>query len=241
MGYDAPFTYARLKLPLSHTATSILSWATLYIVVLQLCKSAPERASRIVALIHGLFVVSHAYYVVKEGTHDFSNPGTKNTHHETTLICMTLGYFIYDYGWMVYYKHQEGFILFIHHLLSIVTFTLVLVKGSSAAETIAGIIMFELTNPLLQIRWLMRDFGYKETTLFTIVDMTFIVMFFLCRMFWGMYFTYVILAHPKPGLDIKLCTVGLLMVSWHLMAMVGKYGYYKYIATPESEEEPRNE
>jgi len=82
--------------------------------------------------------------------------GSPNTALQVHVLSLTLGYFIFDLLWCLYFQ-TEGDLMLLHHTLSNCGMVLVLGLGKSATEVNAVVFVSEITNPLLQTRWFLRE------------------------------------------------------------------------------------
>lgn len=77
-----------------------------------------------------------------------------------------------------------------HHFLSIVGLSWCLIAGAYGTELVATIGGAEITNPLLQLRWFMRNTGCYKTLWGDIVDITFMCLFGFVRIILGSMLLY---------------------------------------------------
>lgn len=137
-----------------------------------------------------------------------------------------LGYFFFDLGWCVF-NRSEGPIMMAHHTASIVGLLLALVMGVSGCETCAVIFGSELTNPLLQIRWFLRQLGLYHSLLGDVVDLLFIVLFAIVRVGVGTAMFYCELTSPRTTIIMKLGGVVMYTIAWVFMVDIARFGYKK--------------
>ena len=65
--------------------------------------------------------------------------------------------------------------------------------------------------------------GLKETKLFEVNNMIFVIVFFLFRIILGSYFLAVTWMHPRPSFLIKLGGTGIYIVGWFFMYDIARY------------------
>jgi hypothetical protein len=140
----------------------------------------------------------------------------------------SLGYFIFDMLWCLYYQ-TEGMTMIIHHGVSLAALTILLAKGVSATEGIAGIGGMEITNPLLQVRWYLRTTGKKETWYYMLVEVLFMMLFFFVRVVYGFFLIKRVWLHPKPDLLVKSLATSFYLLTVTFMYYIASYFYAKYI------------
>ena len=153
-------------------------------------------------------------------------PGTENTELQTFSLAVCLGYFFFDLGWCVCHR-SEGPVMMAHHAASIAGILLALVMGVSGCETCAVIFGSEITNPLLQSRWFLRQLGLYDSLLGDAVDLLFIVLFATVRVGVGTVMFYCELMSPRPTMVMKLGGVVMYVIAWVFMVDIARFGYKK--------------
>lgn len=233
---------------------SLVGWFALYQLFCSSCAQRSEWNCRLVTLSHGVLIVLLTGYVVfVDGPWPFTHAGLKQNHankcfvsHKRfffSILCIRragtentdlqilslevcLGYFLFDLGWCVF-NRSEGPIMMAHHTASIVGLLLALVMGVSGCETCAVIFGSELTNPLLQIRWFLRQLGLYDSLLGDTVDLLFIVLFAIVRVGMGTAMFYCELTSPRTTVIMKLGGVVMYTIAWVFMVDIARFGYKK--------------
>lgn len=130
------------------------------------------------------------------------------------------------FKWGLY--HISGPVMLLHHTLSIaglsVTFALK-VYGTEIVTTIFGA---EFTNPLLQLRWFLKETNNYDTLLGDVVDILFMVLFGLFRIVLGSILLY---RHYMMETTDWLSSFGgtcIYSVGWLFWISIVQYGYKKY-------------
>ncbi|KAJ8347568.1 hypothetical protein SKAU_G00261570 [Synaphobranchus kaupii] len=152
--------------------------------------------------------------------------GTENTPLQVIALILSLGYFIFDMGWCVYYR-TEGPVMLAHHTLSILGILLALVQGESGIETCAVLFGTEITNPLLQARWFLRKVGRYDTLTGDVVDLLFILLFAGVRIGVGGRMLYCELASPRPSLAVKGGGIAIYGLSCVFMVDIARFACRK--------------
>ncbi|KAM3875231.1 TLC domain-containing protein 5a [Diretmus argenteus] len=203
-------------------------WVSLYVVLCNLSGSRGyEWNCRLVTLLHGILAVCITAYIgYVDGPWPFTYPGTKNTPLQISAMVLSLGYFIFDMGWCVYFR-TEGPVMLAHHTLSILGILLTLWLGESGIEGCAVLFGSEITNPLLQARWFLRQTGRYETLLGDVVDILFVLLFVLMRIFVGGMMLYCELISPRPRFFIKCGGVAMYAMSWVFVVDIGRFAMRK--------------
>lgn len=193
----------------------LLGWLSLYAF---LCHANSchdyEWNCRLVTLVHGIVAVAITAYIgYVDGPWPFSNPGTKNTPLQMSALVVSVGYFLFDMGWCVYFG-TEGRVMLAHHSISILGILLTLWLGESGIEACAVLFGSEITNPLLQARWFLRRTGRYHTWLGEAVDVAFVLLFLVMRVLVGGNMLYCELISPRPRFFIKCGGVAMYVLSW---------------------------
>ncbi|KAG9351472.1 hypothetical protein JZ751_022722, partial [Albula glossodonta] len=207
---------------------SLLGWVVLYT---SLCyvnrRRTYEWNCRLVTLFHGILIVCVTAYIgFIDGPWPFTHPGTENTPLQITALLLSLGYFIFDMSWCVYYR-TEGPVMLAHHTLSILGILLALVLGESGIETCAVLFGSEITNPLLQARWFLRKVGRYDTLTGDAVDLLFIVLFASVRIGVGGRMLYCELTSARPSLAVKVGGIAIYGLSCIFMVDIARFACRK--------------
>ncbi|KAJ8388327.1 hypothetical protein AAFF_G00134810 [Aldrovandia affinis] len=209
-------------------SSSLIGWVGLYG---SLCYVNYQRTyewnCRLVTLIHGILIVCVTAYIgFIDGPWPFTHPGTENTPLQVTALALSLGYFIFDMCWCVYYR-TEGPVMLAHHTLSILGILLALALGESGIETCAVLFGSEITNPLLQARWFLRKVGRYDTLLGDAVDLIFVLLFAGVRIGVGGHMLYCELTSPRPSLAVKGGGIAIYGLSCVFMVDIGRFACRK--------------
>ncbi|XP_061683175.1 TLC domain-containing protein 5a isoform X2 [Syngnathoides biaculeatus] len=203
---------------------SLAGWASLYFA---LCHINGQRSCewncRLVTLLHGILAVCITAYIgYVDGPWPFTYPGTKNTPLQISAMLLSLGYFVFDMAWCVYFR-TEGAVMLAHHTMSILGILLTLWLGESGIEGCAVLFGSEITNPLLQARWFLKQTGHYGTSLAYTVDALFVLLFVLMRIFVGGTMLYCELISPRPRFFIKCGGVAMYALSWVFMVDIVRF------------------
>ncbi|XP_053943168.1 TLC domain-containing protein 5 isoform X2 [Cuculus canorus] len=219
----------RMLFPLPlRVACSLLAWLSLYAWFCHRYRHRNyEWSCRLVTLTHGILATCLSAYIgFIDGPWPLSHPGSPNTTLQVHGLCLSLGYFLFDLCWCVYFQ-TEGALMLAHHLVSILGITASLALGESAAEVNAVIFGSEITNPLLQARWFLKEMGCYQSFTGDVVDFFFVVLFTGVRIGVGAWLMYCELASPKPRWYIKLGGVIMYAVSWVFMVSICRFARRK--------------
>lgn len=152
--------------------------------------------------------------------------GTKNTPLQISTLVLSLGYFVFDMAWCVYFR-TEGAVMLAHHTMSILGILLTLWLGESGIEGCAVLFGSEITNPLLQTRWFLKQTGKYATRLGDAVDALFVVLFVTMRIFVGGTMLYCELVSPRPRFFIKCGGVAMYALSWVFLVDIVRFARRK--------------
>ncbi|XP_005988155.1 TLC domain-containing protein 5a [Latimeria chalumnae] len=207
---------------------SLIGWISLYS---SFCLINHHRGyewnCRLVTLVHGALIVALSAYVgFVDGPWPFTHPGSPNTPLQVQVLCLSLGYFIFDMSWCIYFR-TEGIVMLAHHMLSILGIIMALALEESATEVNAVIFGSELTNPLLQVRWFLREMGRYRGLMEDAVDFLFVSLFTTVRIGVGAWLLCCELVSPKPLLVVKAGGVAMYAVSWVFMFNISKFVWRK--------------
>ncbi|XP_072166343.1 TLC domain-containing protein 5-like [Diadema setosum] len=216
-----------INVPLAVVA-SFLCWLSLYcILCLANSKRSYEWHCRVVTGVHALVISVMSYtFGMYYNPWFITNPGGRNNNLEILTLVICLGYFLFDICWCVWFR-EDGFMI-VHHFLTIVCITISLLLDVSGTEVGAAIFGAEASNPMLQLRYLMREAGYTKNLAYELNDLLFMGTFTFCRMGIGTYALYNYIQHPAPLLIFKIGSCGLYLVSLIFMYSIARFAWRKY-------------
>jgi len=191
--------------PVAAISTSFAAFTLMYFAHRRLQpEKSLEWSIRLVTMVHAGVVTTLAYFsCFALGPWPFKDPGLNSSAFNLAIISICLGYFIMDYLWCL--KHgSEGIVMHVHHWFSLVYLTWGLYSRVSGAEIVGVIFGSEITNPMLQLRWMLKQCGKHDTGFGRINDMLFAVAFISIRCLVGAYFLYCVLHHPLPSMTVKV-------------------------------------
>ncbi len=152
--------------------------------------------------------------------------------YEVLVQILCLGYFIFDtmfcLWWCVYGKETNIYI--IHHAVSIMGMMTSLYQGFCGKEVNVAIFLAEVTNPLLQFRWFMRELGSgRGDVLYELNDFVFIATYLCMRLGLSPYLAYLKILHPQQPNDL-LKFLGVVFCVMNVILSVGviQFAYRKY-------------
>lgn len=209
---------------------SFLAWTDSYFIlhVLNRHRSA-EWNCRLVTVVHALIsTVLCLTSAVITGPWPFTYLGEANTSLHNTIMIISLGYFAFDFLWCLYMR-SEGPVMLAHHLVSLAGLSYSLYQGKFGSELTAVMGASEVTNPLLQLRWFLKESGHYKGKVAMVIDILFISLFWVARLGVGSAFHIVCQTSPKLDLATKAGGQAFYFISLVFGIQLVIYGYKKYI------------
>ncbi|KAI6660956.1 putative membrane protein [Oopsacas minuta] len=196
--------YANSDIPWLYISFSTLCWTTLYFIIYGLIHK-PEHSVRIVTVCHALSSMCLCFYicVIKSPFPLFPwGVGQQNTWWHDLGMTYSLGYFLFDLTWSLYMQSEKQ-IMLAHHVVSIFGFFTTLRIGVSGCEILATTGGAEVSNPFLQLRWLLQHEQRLDTEFGKFVEHMFLLVWFVVRMGIGTVLYIVVVLSSQPPLIIK--------------------------------------
>lgn len=206
-------------------------WTGLYIC---LCWKWSNRSCewlcRLISMGHALLVTALSYYCTfVQGPWPFTDPGGPNTDLQEQIVIISIGYFIFDFCWCVYFQ-TEGPAMLCHHFISIFTLGISLLTGFYGTEVVATIFGSEVTNPLLQSRWFLKKSGYYESIIGNVVDVLFVLIFTYVRIVVGSYLLYCYLTMSHIPKFMKVASFAFYVVSCIFWITILRFAHRKCLS-----------
>ena len=117
--------------------------------------------------------------------------------------------------------------MLLHHSLSILGLLWTLLAGKYGTEMVATICGSEVTNPLLQLRWFLKETGRYHTLLGEVVDVSFMLSFFFVRIGVGSVLLYCYFQQPTDFWG-RVGATSIYLISWMFWISIFRYAIYKY-------------
>ncbi|KAF2900633.1 hypothetical protein ILUMI_05546 [Ignelater luminosus] len=208
---------------------SFAFWSGSYLAIRMVFpKTSPEYSSRILALFHGFVMTFFGLNQCFSGKSPFDNPDEPTTTDQALIIVASLGYFVEDLIWCLYYQTETA-LMIAHHAYSCFALSRMLFRGAAGHAATCGLGALEVTNPLLQARWFTRTHGYHNTPLFTSIEVTFMIMFFFVRIILGSIYLLLVIIQPTNTWEFRILTFLIYTMSWMFMINICKYFNHKYM------------
>ncbi|KFV91399.1 Transmembrane protein 136, partial [Eurypyga helias] len=106
----------RMLFPLPlRVACSLLAWLSLYAWFCRRYKHRNyEWSCRLVTLTHGILATCLSAYIgFIDGPWPLSHPGSPNTTLQVHVLCLSLGYFLFDLCWCVYFQTEVSWVFMV--------------------------------------------------------------------------------------------------------------------------------
>lgn len=203
-------------------------WVCYYFLMRHLLKDrSPEFCNRIITLVHGASVAILGVNQCFTGeVSPIYRPQNQSTTLQKFIIVWSLGYFLFDLGWCSYYQ-SETVLMITHHICSVVALWRMLMKDTSGGQASCCMGALEITNPLLQLRWFVRTFGYHKTPLFNTVEIVYLILFLFIRIVLGTFYIIIVIYYGNSW-DYILLTTALYIISWMFVFKIFDYMRMKY-------------
>ncbi|GLJ40865.1 hypothetical protein SUGI_0845350 [Cryptomeria japonica] len=206
----------------------VVAWTATFIGVRKvLSKRSFDFCNRVVSLIHvavALWLCSVSIQDWKNPLHPSASPASPSQIH---ALAVSLSYFIYD-SICCLFDSSISISNCIHHLVSVSGLGGGVIYAKCGSELIGCLWLMEISNPFMHMRELLKELGYKDSSLSLINDVCFAVVFTLARLIIGPYIVYVTVTADNP-LIIKVTSVGLQVVSIFWFFKIVKMVKYKLI------------
>ncbi|CAM8935917.1 unnamed protein product [Rhodiola kirilowii] len=207
---------------------AVVSWATLFMFIRwAFPKRSFDFCNRLVSTIHAVVAVGLASKSVVDWRRPVYPIASQSSHLQMQSLAITVGYLIYDLICCLFDK-RVNIDNAVHHIVSIVGLGAGLYYQRCGSEMVAAQWITEISSPLLHLREILKEVGYRDTDLNLAADVAFAVVFSLARMIGGPYLCYVTLSADNPFL-IKAMALGLELVSVFWFYKIARMVKYKLI------------
>ena len=215
--------------PLLAVLGSFLFWLDIYLLLHVLRRRwTAEWTCRVVTTTHATIVTALCLLSTLElGNLPFYYIGKASTRLHLVIVFLSIGYFTFDFAWCVRMR-TEGPVMLLHHAVSIFGFSYVLYTGRYGCEIITVLAGSEVTNPLLQLRWFLKELGRYSGALEKVVDWTFVFLFCSIRMGAGTVFWYFFFFSPEVDVIARCGGTVFYVISVIFGVQILSYMHYKY-------------
>ncbi|KAM3143498.1 hypothetical protein pb186bvf_004260 [Paramecium bursaria] len=173
-------------------------------------------------LLHGQFTFWSALYAVYKRPSD-----QKNSYEIQLTMLISSGYFLYDVLVCIYNDLYDYWLVF-HHIVSLVAFAQSLITRQNGVFIIYGILITEISNLPMHLRYLIGQFGFRFTKIYETMELIYFLLFILFRGVLAPIYIYHIWKDIQVSFVIKLMASGLLFYSIYYFYEMGKIMKRKY-------------
>ncbi|XP_022085908.1 transmembrane protein 136-like [Acanthaster planci] len=118
-----------------------------------------------------------------------------------------------------------------HHAVSMAGMMTSLWMGLSGTEVSAAIGLMECTNPMLQLRWFLREEGiHKGNMWYEVNDVAFVASFLTIRGVVSQYLVHCVVAHPLPARAVKFLGIAMGLMNASLVVGLVQYALKRLMA-----------
>ncbi|XP_072938796.1 TLC domain-containing protein 5-like [Epargyreus clarus] len=216
-----------LSLPSLMKLVSFSFWSWMYLWCSVGSEKSPEWSSRVVTLLHGS--VASVVGVSQCDVFNLSKCRLtmKVTPAQYALMVWSWGYFAFDLLWCLLYW-PTSYVMLCHHASALIGINIYMNKDYTGCTFACTVALLELTNPLLQIRWFLRECGYNKTVIFYTVEILYLIAFLTLRGIVGTYLIFKIMNADILDLDEKVISFVFYVVSVAFIYEIIGYVLYKY-------------
>ncbi len=152
-------------------------------------KEIYDTKTRIVSIIHALFITILSF--IDFFSYQTSKCGQSNNNLQNFILCTSLGYFLYDTIACVLLDVSDIEMVF-HHCSVMFGYYSGISFNHSAAEMIRGLLVADVSNPMMHSRQIIRNYGLKHTKIYFYMDVIYMFIYIIARSIFGAiacYFT----------------------------------------------------
>ena len=128
------------------------------------------------------------------------------------MIYIAVGYFIYDFTAMAYYRLLDA-TMTIHHWICIIGMSLPLTYDKSANFIVMGMFIAESSNPFMHIRCILKHYGLRYSKAYETMEITFMLLYIYGRIFLGLQVVWITCMCKDNAYIVRFCSFGLLCQS----------------------------
>jgi len=152
-------------------------------------KEVNDTKTRIVSIIHATYATILAF--IDFFYNQTSQCGQYNNDLQNFILCTSLGYFLYDTIACILLDVSD-IEMVIHHLSVMLGYYSGISFNHSAAEMLRGLLVADVSNPIMHMRMIVRNYGMKHTKLYLNMDIVYMFIYIIARSIFGAmscYFT----------------------------------------------------
>lgn len=204
-------------------------WTLLFILVTKLVTLAIPTLklwsirNRIVSLIHGVLMLGLCAISISHNR----EMRTPNEDFNSTLICLSLAYFIFDFLCILKYGIYDKCTI-LHHILSFVGMITIMITDVGAVDAIYGILYVEISVPLLCSKEILESLNQKNTQLHLLCELSFYSFYCFCHFVLGIPLIYKIMISWDTHWVERLVALLLAVQSFQHGFVIARISYKRY-------------
>ncbi|XP_010461469.1 PREDICTED: transmembrane protein 136-like [Camelina sativa] len=211
----------------------VISWGLAFVLTRRIFSSYSFNFSnRLLSTAHATIAVTLATLSVQDWSCPVCPRASKPSLKQMDVMAFSLSYMIYD---LICCQFDKVISIdnAVHHFVSILGFIAGLAYQKSGSEIIATLWIAEISSPFFHLREILKEIGYRDTSLNLAADVCFASIFTLARIVCGPFLVYVSLSADNP-IFIKAMGSGLQLVSIFWFYKIFGMMRYKLFKKPKS-------
>jgi len=193
------------------------AWATLYQIFCLLpgFRTRPFAfVNRSVAIVHALVAVAMVtpLFFLDSGL----RIGGANTQMQLVVLCITSGYFSFDiisWLWNGYARNKMDWPQIFHHSAVLTSLACTFRLGHSATDCALGLLVAELANPFMYMRYLLWCMGMADTPIGKLNNNVFMIFLTITVPIMGPILAYFIVTNPNSHAFHQFSVTGLVLIN----------------------------
>lgn len=175
-----------------------------------------EWNNRAISTIHAIFITTMALYFVfwSDLFSDYQHAGLitfRNSPFSTFALGVSVGYFLADFGMILWFYPSLGGMEYVfHHLLSVAGVAYSMLTGEGQLYTYM-VLISETTTPGINLRWYLDTAGMKRSRAYLINGVVIFVAWLVARILLFLFLFYHVYLHYDQVKQMH--SYGLLLVS----------------------------
>ena len=142
-----------------------------------------DTKNRIVSIIHGSYCIFASFIDIFINKTD--KCGYENSDFQNTFMLISCSYFLYDMIACIVLK-ISNLPMFFHHMSCIFGMYTSVYYNSSATEIIRAILVAEVTNPIMHLREIFKNYDLGKTKFYLLLDLIFMGLYIISRLVFGL-------------------------------------------------------
>ncbi|CAF2106622.1 unnamed protein product [Brassica oleracea var. botrytis] len=212
----------------------VILWGVSFILTRRIFSSYSfDFSNRLLSTVHATVAVTLATFSVQDWSCPVCPRASKpSPQQQMDTMAFSLSYMIYD---LICCQFDQVISMdnAVHHFVSILGFVAGFAYQKSGSEIIATLWIAEISSPFYHLREILKEIGYRDTSVNLAADVCFATIFTLARIVCGPFLVYVSLTADNP-IFIKAMGSGLQLVSIFWFYKIFGMMRYKLFKKPKS-------